>query len=91
MHFRLDEVERFKLLFHSRAKSIKSMPGCSYLELWQDISNPEIFFTYSNWDQVEDLENYRKSTLFTEVWTKTKLLFKEKPEAWSVNQLEKHE
>ena len=34
-----------------------------------------------------DLENYRKSALFDKVWTFTKKLFNDKPEAWSVNKL----
>ena len=91
MHFRLSEVENFKILFQSKAKDIRAMPGCAHLELWQDVSNPEVFFTYSLWEELESLENYRGSSLFKEVWAKTKLLFAEKPEAWSVNKLEVHE
>ena len=34
-----------------------------------------------------DLENYRKSALFDKVWTFTKKLFNDKPEAWSVDKL----
>ncbi len=46
-----------------------------------------IFFTYSYWETEDDLENYRQSALFDEVWTFTKKLFNDKPEAWSVNKL----
>ena len=45
------------------------------------------FFTYSYWDSENDLNNYRKSELFNEVWTFTKKLFNAKPEAWSVEKL----
>jgi hypothetical protein len=47
-----------------------------------------MFFTYSYWDDATDLENYRNSEFFKSVWAKTKVLFSEKPEAWSVNKLE---
>jgi quinol monooxygenase YgiN len=90
MHFRLSEVENFSALFHAKAKDIRAMPGCIHLELWQDVSNPEIFFTYSLWEEIDFLESYRASPLFKDVWSQTKLLFKEKPVAWSVNQLEVH-
>ena len=33
----------------------------------------------------QDLENYRNSALFKNVWAKTKVLFNDKPQAWSVN------
>ena len=42
-----------------------------------------------NWESEEDLENYRKSELFTEVWDFTKQLFNDKPEAWSVDKLDR--
>jgi len=57
------------------------------LELYQDKNNPELFFTYSYWETEIDLENYRNSELFYDVWQFTKQLFNAKPEAWSVNKL----
>jgi heme-degrading monooxygenase HmoA len=62
------------------------MPGCNHLELLNDIKTSNIFFTYSYWDSENDLNNYRDSELFKEVWSKTKVLFNDKPEAWSVEQ-----
>ena len=59
--------------------------------VWQEIdkvlsgNNPEIFFTYSYWNDEQDLENYRKSELFKTVWAKTKMFFNDKPLAWSVD------
>ncbi len=66
---------------------IRSSEGNKFLELYQDKTNPCIFFTYSIWEREEDLENYRQSALFDEVWTFTKKLFNDKPEAWSVNKM----
>ena len=66
---------------------IRNAPGNRFLELYQDKNNKNIFFTYSYWETEDDLENYRKSALFDEIWTFTKKLFNDKPEAWSVDKL----
>ncbi len=58
-----------------------------FLELYQDKNDQTIFFTYSYWETEQDLENYRNSELFFEIWTDTKKLFNNKPEAWSVEKL----
>lgn len=84
MHFRTEEIENFKELFDRKKEHIRGFEGCHYLELWQDVHSPEIFFTYSHWTGVDRLEAYRNSDLFNEVWSKTKVLFAAKPEAWSV-------
>jgi heme-degrading monooxygenase HmoA len=47
------------------------------------VNNPNIFFTYSFWQSQNDLEKYRNSALFKEVWSKTKKMFAEKAQAWS--------
>jgi len=54
--------------------------------LLNDIDTPNIFFTYSHWRSVEDLNRYRDSALFADVWPRTKVLFAAKPEAWSTTQ-----
>ncbi|KAB2806774.1 putative quinol monooxygenase [Phaeocystidibacter luteus] len=84
MHFRTEEIDTFKALFDSRKELIRGFEGCEYLELWQDIDTPEIFFTYSHWTHTDRLEAYRHSDLFADVWSKTKALFADRPQAWSV-------
>lgn len=84
MHFRAEEVENFQALFDENKEKIRGFEGCEYLELWRDIDRPEIFFTYSHWRGPEFLEAYRQSELFASVWSRTKVLFAEKPQAWSV-------
>jgi hypothetical protein len=42
--------------------------------------------SHSYWETEADLENYRNSN-FYDVWTFTKKLFNDKPEAWSVDKL----
>lgn len=85
MHFRADEVETFKALFNEHKSAIRSQPGCIYLELLQGADDPSVFFTYSFWERKEDLQNYRHSETFATVWPRTKALFAEKPQAWSVH------
>lgn len=84
MTFRTDSIERFKDIFNSSKDLIAAMEGCQHVELLQDISNPCVFFTYSIWDDPKYLEDYRQSELFSGVWAKTKVLFSDKPEAWSL-------
>ncbi|MDF2448468.1 MAG: antibiotic biosynthesis monooxygenase [Bacteroidota bacterium] len=87
MTFKSDSVERFKDIFNASKSLISAMEGCRHVELLQDINNPCIFFTLSIWDEPEYLENYRKSELFSGVWAKTKILFDDKPEAWSLYEM----
>ena len=72
-------------MFEEKKTLIRASKGCSLLELYQDKTNPEIFFTYSYWEQEKDLENYKNSLLFKDVWAKTKSFFNDKPLAWSVD------
>ena len=87
LSFHQDKIPAFLENFELVKNQIRNFPGNRLLELYQDKTNASIFFTYSYWDSEEDLENYRKSELFTEVWDFTKQLFNDKPEAWSVDKL----
>lgn len=87
MGFHEDKVEAFLNNFEQIKQDIRNFPGNRFLELYRDKNNPNIFFTYSYWEDEADLENYRNSELFIEVWAFTKQLFSQKPEAWSVDKL----
>ena len=86
MTFEPQKVNDFLIIFNESKQLIRNMEGCSHLELLNDINSTNIYFTYSYWDSENDLNNYRNSQLFNNVWTKTKALFSAKPEAWSVEQ-----
>ena len=88
MSFELEEVEKFKAIYELNWHKIKGFEGCLHVELLQDRSSPSIFFTYSNWESENHLNNYRDSILFKTVWASTKVLFNQKPEAWTLNVLE---
>ena len=81
MTFREDYLPIFLAIFEQNKKAIRNQPGCTYLELWQDESNPCIMTTFSKWDSEADLNNYRGSKLFKEVWKQTKLGFSSSPNA----------
>ncbi|MFY0605001.1 MAG: antibiotic biosynthesis monooxygenase [Flavobacteriaceae bacterium] len=85
MSFHKEHVDAFLKNFDEKKEYIRNSSGCRLLELYRGKQNPTIFFTYSYWDKEEDLENYRNSDLFKEVWAKTKVLFNDKPEAWSLD------
>ncbi len=87
MTFQPEKVNEFLEIFNSSKQFIRNSKGCTHLELLNDIHSPTIFFTYSYWDSEDDLNNYRNSELFENVWSKTKVLFAEQAEAWSVEQL----
>lgn len=88
MSFSEDKVDLFLENFHNSKSKIRAFKGCELLELLRDKSNPNIFFTYSYWNSETDLEQYRQSDLFKSVWSKTKVLFNDKPQAWSVEKFE---
>lgn len=73
----------FKDLFETSKAKIRAMEGCLHLELLQDANNPSIFFTLSYWDTEGSLNHYRHSDLFKTTWAQTKILFADKPEAWT--------
>ncbi len=86
MTFEKDKVAQFLELFNSSKHLIRNFEGCTHLELLNDLDAPHIYFTYSYWESPINLEHYRQSELFKTVWSKTKVLFSDKAEAWSVEQ-----
>lgn len=87
MRFQEDKIADFLANFNEVKEKIRNFEGNQFLELYQDKNDPRLFFTYSYWQTEENLENYRNSVLFNEVWSYTKKLFSEKPEAWSVDKV----
>ncbi|WP_417800212.1 putative quinol monooxygenase [Tenacibaculum sp.] len=88
MSFQPEKIEVFLNNFNAKKEFIRKSPGCRLLELYRDKTNSNIFFTYSYWETEQDLENYRNSDLFKGVWAQTKVLFNDKPLAWSVDKVE---
>lgn len=85
MTFRPEAIPTFLENFDANKNKIRAFQGCQYLEVWQDQNRADIFFSHSHWDDAQALDAYRKSELFRGIWSKTKVLFAEKAEAWSLN------
>jgi quinol monooxygenase YgiN len=84
MSFRPEACEEFQALFEATKDQIRAFPGCRHLELLQDVQQPNVLFTLSYWTGEEALNRYRHSALFEKTWASTKMLFNDKPQAWSM-------
>lgn len=87
MTFQTDKTEAFLNLFNRSRQQIIEMEGCLHLELWRDTQEPNVFVTHSHWMSEDALNNYRASEFFGNMWKETKMLFSEKPLAFSVEKV----
>jgi quinol monooxygenase YgiN len=90
LHFEENKTEDFLTLFNQVVTKVNSYPGCISMYLLRDISNPNVFFTHSQWENEQALNEYRTSDLFQTIWPVIKPWFHSKAEAWSVEKMEKH-
>ena len=88
MHFRPEERDAFLDIFNASKDLIRQFEGCQHLRLYNEAGRPDVFFTFSVWTSAAHLEAYRNSGLFQETWAATKALFADKPQAWSMEELE---
>ena len=76
-------VSGFLEMMEDYRDRIAGAEGCVSLKMLQGGTQNNLIFTYSEWKDESYLDAYRNSDLFKEVWSKTKIGFTEKPEAWS--------
>ena len=81
-------VETFLTVFEESKSRIITSPGCRHLELLRDEKQSNVFFTYSIWETEAALNYYRHSEFFAATWKKTKALFNDEPQAWSLTSVE---
>jgi len=86
MHFHPNKVNDFLEWFEQHYEHIRNFEGCTHLELWRDVQQPNVFYTYSIWKDEASIEKYKNSELFQKVWSYTKQLFNDKPQAFSAYQ-----
>lgn len=84
MTFQPDRADEFIGMFNEMKAGIAAFEGCEKVELYRDKKLPNVFFTYSIWEDENYLNAYRTSEFFQNNWTRTKQFFADKPEAWSV-------
>jgi heme-degrading monooxygenase HmoA len=88
MTFRPEEIDNFLDIFNSSKHLIKASEGCFHLELLRDKHSPNVMMTYSYWQSEAHLNAYRDSELFKNTWAATKVLFAEKPLAFSSERMD---
>jgi len=88
MQFRAGERQAFMDIFNASKQMIRQRDGCQHLSLYTEAGLPEVFFTYSVWTSAAHLDAYRNSELFRTTWVKTKALFSDKAEAWTIEEVE---
>ena len=88
MTFREDALPDFHAIFDRSKAHIRAFPGNQHLELLRDPDNPAVRMTYSLWNDADALEAYRQSDLFRQTWAVTKVLFAERPVAFSGERLD---
>lgn len=84
MTLREEEVEAFLAIFEENASYIRHQEGCHSLALHRDEHLSNRFYTLSHWESEVYLNQYRRSVLFGKVWRAFKALFKEAPQAYSL-------
>lgn len=86
MTFKEEEINNFLALFETHKKQIRSSQGCLGLKLLQCENDINIMFTHSLWASEINLNQYRNSELFQSIWPKTKALFAEPAQAWTLKE-----
>lgn len=84
-----EKLNDFMNIFKEVKDVIANFDGCHHVELLQDLHNPNVFFTYSIWEDEHYLDRYRFSEFFKNTWDRSKRLFDKKAEAWSVQLIER--
>lgn len=87
MHFKPEFKQEFIILFYQSADQIKKFEGCLDVVLLEDLDNDNSVCTLSHWSDLSSLENYRQSDFFKVTWQKTKSMFSQKAQAWSLTEV----
>ena len=81
----IDRCADFEAFVGPRMGRIAAQPGCLGVRLLH--GQPGHYFTVSEWVEEKDLEAYRDSSLFAEIWPTVKPWFSAKAEAWTTTQI----
>lgn len=84
LEFQEEHVNDFLLFFEQNNECILAVEGCASLRLMKDVKLSNVFFTISEWESQEMLDQYRSSNFFRTIWPEVKLWFSSKPIAYSL-------
>ncbi|MEO8149679.1 MAG: antibiotic biosynthesis monooxygenase [Bacteroidia bacterium] len=76
----------FAKVYAEAQKTIITFKGCMELQVYTDVQQTNVVFTISKWNNESDLNHYRFSAFFKNVWTTVKPMFSAKAEAWSLTE-----
>lgn len=82
--FQPELAPQFQAIFSNHQHQIAQMKGCISLSGYQSENMPNVYFTISQWESQQDLDNYRFSAFFKTLWATIKPMFQEKAEAHSL-------
>lgn len=83
MEFLPEKSDEFEACVKNITQRIANFEGCYAVRILRESDEGNVFFSYSYWRSKEDLEKYRKSDLFREIWPKTKAMFSSRAIAWT--------
>ncbi|MDG1347346.1 MAG: antibiotic biosynthesis monooxygenase [Crocinitomicaceae bacterium] len=83
LQFQEDKIQEFLDFFETVKHKVNAFPGCKGMRLVQDNCNRQTIMTISDWETEAELNAYRDSETFGQVWPKIKPWFEKKPEAWT--------
>lgn len=87
MEIQPDLLEEAEKILKENVHKIRSFKGCMHLQILRDINVPNRIFSYSEWNSLQDLENYRSSEFFRLFWKKLKKNFQTKAIAWTLESI----
>jgi quinol monooxygenase YgiN len=83
LHIKPENLGLFLSLYGGHHAGIGNFRGCRSLKLLQDVQNPNMVATLSEWESEEDLNHYRYSDFFKNLWSQVKPLFESQARAFS--------
>ena len=86
MTFKNGNAPTFREVFNRSKLLIRGFEGCKHLSLLESQTEPNVFLTYSKWENESYLDKYRNTELFKSTWAKTKVLFEIPAQAWTCHE-----
>ncbi|MFD1553532.1 antibiotic biosynthesis monooxygenase [Putridiphycobacter roseus] len=87
MSFKPEHAAAFEAYFLTIKSKVAGQPGCRGVKLLKEKGETGVFFTYSQWDSEVDLNNYRHTETFGQIWPTVKNWFADKAGAWTVEEM----
>jgi quinol monooxygenase YgiN len=84
LHLHPDTVATFLAQYAESYPHVSTFVGVHALALYRDATDPNVYYTHSQWASLAALEDYRRSPLFKGIWASLKPLFAAPAQAFSL-------